>query len=165
VNGPLIVSIAALAASTVSLGVSTFLTLRQVALLKSSNLLPIILELLAEFRNAEFHDRYQYVVRKLKEEYEPKLGISGLPESARCAVLDVAYYFQTFASLEGFGILRERELLSLTLNTRIVEVWECLGPYVFAERARSLGAESLMLTVLEAYVHELRGEFEARRVR
>lgn len=162
VDGSLIVGIVALAVSAVSLGVSTLLAVRQAALLKGSNLLPIAMELLAEFRNAEFHDRYRFVVETLKKEYDTKLGISGLPEPARCAVLDVLYYFQTFASLEGFGILRERQML-LNLNARIVEVWECAGPYVLAERARSPGAESSMLTVLETYVHKLREELSEGR--
>ncbi len=159
-DGPVIVGIVALAVSAVSLGVSTFLALRQTALLKSSNLLPIVMELLAEFRNAEFHDRYRFVVEKLREEYEPELGISGLPKPARCAVLDIAYYFQTFVALEGFGIMREAKMLRnlnarTILNFRAIEVWGCIEPYVLAERARSSGAEREMLMVLEAYVHNL----------
>jgi len=71
VDGPLIVSIVALAVSAASLGISTFLTLRHTALLKGSNLLPVAMELLAEFRNTEFHDRYRFVVRRLREEYDP----------------------------------------------------------------------------------------------
>jgi len=163
VDGPLIVGIVALAVSAASLGISTLLTLRHTALLKGSNLLSVAMELLAEFRNAEFHDRYRFVVEKLGEAYEPELGISGLPEPARCAVLDIAYYFQTFAALEGFGIVHEPEMLRnlnarTVLNVRAIEVWECVGPYVLAERARSPGAESEMLTILEAYVHKLKND-------
>lgn len=77
-------------------------------------------------------------------------------------MLDVLYYFQTFASLEGFGILRDRQML-LNLNARTVEVWECAGPYVLAERARSRGAESSMLTVLVMYVHKLSEELSEGR--
>jgi hypothetical protein len=169
VDGPLIVGIVALAVSAASLGISTFLALRQAALLKGSNLLPVAMELLVEFRNAEFHDRYRFVVEKLREEYEPELGISGLPEPARCAALDIAYYFQTFAVLEGFGIVHEPEMLRnlnarTVLNARAIEVWECIGPYVLAERASSPGAESEMLTILEAYVHKLKNELSERRV-
>ena len=169
VDGPLIVSIVALAVSAASLGISTFLALRQAALLKDSNLLPVTMELLAEFRNAEFHDRYRFVVEKLREEYEPELGVFGFPEPARCAVLDIAYYFQTFAALEGFGIVYEPEMLrnlntKTVLNVRAIEVWECVGPYVLVERARSPGAESEMLTVLDAYVHKLRSDLSKRRV-
>jgi hypothetical protein len=170
VDGPVIVGIVALVVSAVSLGVSTFLALRHAALLKGSNLLPIAMELLAEFRNAEFHDRYRFVVGKLREECEPDLGIFGLPEPARCAVLDIAYYFQTFAVLEGSGVVHEPEILrnlnaSTVFNVRAIEVWNCIGPYVLVERARSPGAESEMLTILEAYVHNLRGELSKRHVR
>lgn len=170
VDDPLVVGIVALSVSAVSLGVSTFLALRHTALLKGSNLLSVTMELLAEFRNVEFHDRYRFVVGKLREEYEPELGVSGLPERARCAVLDIAYYFQTFAMLNCFGIVRESEMLRnlnarTVLNARAIEVWGCIGPYVLAERACSSGAESEMLTILEAYVHKLRDELRERRVR
>ena len=84
-------------------------------------------------------------------------------------MLDISYYFQTFAALESFGIVHEPEMLRnlntrTVLNVRAIEVWECIGPYVLAERARSPGAESEMLKILEAHVHKLKNELSERRV-
>jgi hypothetical protein len=148
------ISIIALGVSALSLGASTILTLRQVRLLRGSNRLPIILDLLAEFRKATFYDRYRYVVDKLPSDHQPDVGISGLPEYARAAVLDVAYFYQTFSLLENLGISRERKALP-NLNDRILEVWRAIEPFVVAERQRSLGADQSMLMALEAHARQL----------
>ena len=65
------------------------------SLSRGSNLLPVLTDLLGEFRRPEFDDRYRYVGERLGSEHSPKLGISRLPEPARSALLDMAYYFQT----------------------------------------------------------------------
>ena len=143
-------SVVALAVSVFAVGLSTVLAIRQEAVQRNSNQLPLINELLGEFRRPEFHDRYKYVVERLPVEHSNELGITNLPDDARTAVLDMAYYFQTHASLAEFGISPDRRLLT-NLDQRVLEIWTSIKPYVAVERLNSPGAQGTMLTVLERY--------------
>jgi hypothetical protein len=148
------VSIIALSVSLASATASGVLATRQFRHSKRVVHFPAVADLLAEFRKAEFHDRYDYVVNRLAAEHSPDLGILGLPEPAKSAVLDIAFYFQTFASLRGFGILDETKHLG-NLYMRIVEVWMAIQPFAMAERERSSGANRHTLAVLQNYAERL----------
>ncbi|WP_327351592.1 hypothetical protein [Streptomyces sp. NBC_01304] len=89
----------------------------QLQISREANHLPVLAALLAQFRTVELNDHYIYVCTKLREEHSPELGISGLPQPAREAVYDVAYFLQTFAGMASLGIASERELLAV-LHTR-----------------------------------------------
>ena len=80
------------------------------------------------------------------------MGISGLPDDARRAVYDVAFFFQGFATLRLLDVLDEE--IMPTTRPRLVAVWEAVEPYV--ERERELHGYSgiYFLRVLEEFVKE-----------
>ncbi|MET0135712.1 MAG: hypothetical protein ABW215_19195 [Kibdelosporangium sp.] len=123
--------------------ITTVLTSRQIILLRKSHYIPIV-DLITEFRFREFYDEVIYVTDRLRSECDPALGISGLPESARSSLLDVAYYFQAFAWFFELGVLREKHLR--VVASRIVLTWEAIQPYVETERKATKGP---VLVVLE----------------
>jgi hypothetical protein len=131
------------AISIAALMLTTILTLRQLGLLQRSNYIPVV-ELIVELRSRELYDDLMYVTNRLRAEHDPSLGISGLPDTARSAVVNVAYYFQAFAWLGELGILKAKHL-GLVAN-RIVLTWRVIEPYVKAERQAVKGPP--ILTVL-----------------
>jgi hypothetical protein len=153
-DASVILSVVAVGVSGVALFISSLLTARQLRLLRQTNHVPAIIDLLTEYRRAEFHDRYNYVVTRLRKEHDPELGIFGLPEPAKSAVLDIAYYHQTFAVLFALKILDESALP--VLLWRIPKVWDSIEPYVTVERRSSPESVGIMLTVLQGYVENSR---------
>jgi hypothetical protein len=131
----MILSVTAIAVSVLALCVSAALGLRQVKLAHRANHIPAIIDLLTELRTTKFHDDYYYVVTKLRSDHDPALGISGLPELARSAVLSTAYYYQAFGFLIGLGVLDEVRILPI-IGVRLIGTWEAIEPYVTVERNR-----------------------------
>lgn len=129
-------SLIAVAVSAAALLVTTILTLFQIKLSRHSHYLPIV-ELISEFRSRELYDDVVYVTTRLRFEHDPSLGISGLPEASRSSLLNVAYYFQSFAWLGELGVLHQKHLQLVA--GRIVLIWEAIEPYVQAERAVTQG--------------------------
>ena len=134
-------SVAAVLVSVLALFASTFLTVGQLRLLRQTNHLPPIIELLSEFRSSKLHDNFAYVTTRLREEHDPELSIFELPEPARSTVIDTAYYYQTIASLVGFGVLDER--IIVVIRTRIIRVWESIEPYLFGRTSTRNGRRKL----------------------
>jgi hypothetical protein len=160
VDASLVLSIIAVGASVVALGVSTAFGVLQLRILRQQNHVPAIVELLTEYRKAEFHDRYRYVVSSLAEEHDPSFGLSELPEPARTIVYDVAYYHQTWATLFGTGIMDRRS--APILHERIVYIWTALKPYVAVERTRYPNGPTILL-VLERYATKTLRDTPIRR--
>jgi hypothetical protein len=152
-----ILSVSALAVSILALLVSILLTTRQIRLLRDANHIPAIVNLLSEFKDPELHQDYRYVTQQLRTEHQPQLGLSGLPEPARSSVIRVAYYFNTFAFLVGFGIIDERRLFMTGVGDRIIAVWDAIRPYVEQERKQD-GFRVL------AMLENLRELADARRI-
>jgi len=125
--------VAALAVSLLALLVSAVFAARQVALMRNANYVPVLIDLLSEFRSLEFNDNYRFVCTRLPIEYESTAGISGLPDEARAKIYDIAYYYQVFAALTALGVLQDRHIIAV-LRDRIVHVWEAMEPFVLAER-------------------------------
>lgn len=146
----MLINIVAIVLSAVALGASTWLTVRQVLLSKRANHLPAYLHLLSEFRSREFNDHYRYVCEKLAVEHDAKLGISGLPDDAREAIYDIAYYYQTFALLILTRIVDEDVIMAF-FHWRIVRVWEAIAPYVVREREISKSSGDQVLALLQEY--------------
>jgi hypothetical protein len=144
------INVVAIILSAIALGISTLLAVRQVLLSERANHLPAYLNLLSAFRSREFNDHYIYVCEKLRKEHSAESGISGLPDSAREAVYDVAYYYQTLAVLILTRILSEYVILAF-FHWRIIRVWEAISPYVIKEREMSEASGATVLKLLEEY--------------
>jgi hypothetical protein len=143
-------NIVAIMLSVVALGISTWLAIRQAMLQKKATHLPAYLGLLSEFRSREFNDRYLYVCEKLAKEHDPKSGISGLPDDAREAIYDIAYYYQIFVTLILARIVDEDSALPF-LQGRIIAVWKAISPYVSREREINSATGPYLLSILENF--------------
>lgn len=148
--------IVAIVVSVISLAVSGSLAARQVQTQRQANHLPAIVGLLAEFRNPQIHDDYNLVTTDLTSKFDPKLGISNLPDDVRRAVLNVTYYYQSFAFLIAFGILDEEKVLAV-VRLRLLHVWAAVQPFVIAEREISPFPVLVMLENLAKSAEELPG--------
>lgn len=128
---------------------STYIALEHRVLQKRANFIPAYMQVLDEFRTMEFHDNYRYVTTRLRAEHDPQLGISGLPDEARRAVYDIAYFYQ------GVGMLRLLEILDdeilPTMRVRTIRVWEAVRPYAERERELQGLTEVHLLRILEEF--------------
>ncbi len=150
----MLASVAALVLSALALGTSTWLAVRQALQQKRSRHLPAYLGLLSEFRSREFNDHYLYVCEKLAQ-HDPSLGISRLPDEARDAVYDIAYYYQIFASLIRTGIVDEDASLAF-IHGRVISVWDAISPYVIREREITDCTGHYLLQILEDFAGRAR---------
>ncbi|MFI0964180.1 hypothetical protein ACH4S8_22615 [Streptomyces sp. NPDC021080] len=138
--------------SAVALFVTLCSAVSQAGLQRRSNQLPAYVDLLADFRSVEFHDRYWFVSRRLPVEYDPALGLSGLPEDVRRQVYDIVYYYQNIAVLRLVDIVDDE--MTALLRSRVVSVWEAVAPFVLRER-EIMGAEGRqLLRGLEDLAHD-----------
>jgi hypothetical protein len=125
--GAMIVSIAALAVSTV------FAT-RQLASARRSDDTAVALDWLTrELINDDFLVSEAYVLDTLTEEQSPELGVSGLPLDARAHVLRVGRYYASLGHLIVFGAIDERVILSI-VHYRIYSAWTAIEPFAAVER-------------------------------
>jgi hypothetical protein len=147
-----VLNIVAIVLSAVAFVTSTFIALQHQALQKAANFAPTYIQLLKQYQTIEFHDRYRYVTTKLKTEHDPKLGISGLPDDARRAVYDIAYFFQGYGMFRLLRILDDQVLP--TMQPRILAVWEAIEPYVERERELHGFSGLYILRVLEEFVKD-----------
>jgi hypothetical protein len=103
----------------------------------------------------EFNDRYRYVCERLRAEHDPQLGVSGLPDAAREAVYDMAYFFQSFAVLRLLQVVDD-EVTSIT-DYRAARIWDAIAPFVRYEREISAAhGHPNMLWILEQAVNNTR---------
>ncbi|MDR6979102.1 hypothetical protein J2X68_005836 [Streptomyces sp. 3330] len=137
--------------AVIAIAVPTWLGIRQTRLSRHANNIQAMINLLAEFRSASFHDQHDYVCARLGQEHAPSGGVSGLPHDAKEAFCNVVYYYQSLANLTVFGIV-DQELFLPLLRYRIVTVWQAARPYV--ERERELrGSDGSYLSAFEELAH------------
>ncbi|NNN38327.1 hypothetical protein HLK59_50205, partial [Streptomyces sp. S3(2020)] len=139
----------AVTVSVVALLATLWFGALQVRTARHANHLPALMDLLSEFRNVRLHDQYQYVCTRLGQEHDPNGGLRGLPHEVRETVYNVAYFFQTLASLYAAGIIDE-PTATLMVRRRAATVWAALRPFVERER-RFEDVEPNLLSLLEAY--------------
>jgi hypothetical protein len=141
-------NILALVLSVAALLASTYLAVRQGELMRRANFVPAYMQLLNEFRSLEFNRNYEYVVTRLHE-HDPALGISGLPEDARRALYDVAYFYQGFGALRLIRVVDDQILAALHL--RIMRVWAAVEPFVVRERELNGATGVYLMRILEDF--------------
>ncbi|MGW5446138.1 DUF4760 domain-containing protein [Streptomyces asiaticus] len=140
--------------SVVALLVTLYSAVSQAGLQRRSNQLPAYVDLLADFRSVEFHDRYWFVTQRLLAEHDPALGLSGLPDDARRQVYDIVYYYQNIAVLRLADIVDD-EMVAL-LRIRVIKVWDAVAPFVFREREIMGTGGRYLLRGLEDFAHDAR---------
>ncbi|WP_406004977.1 hypothetical protein OG440_01470 [Streptomyces sp. NBC_00637] len=133
--------------AVIAIAVPTWLGVRQTRISRHANNIQAMINLLAEFRSAGFHDQHDYVCARLQQEHAADGGVRGLPYDAKAAFCNVVYYYQSLANLTVFKIVDEEIFLPL-LRYRIVSVWQAARPYV--ERERELrGSDGSYLSAFE----------------
>ena len=153
-----VLSLAAVVISIIAVAISMLFGFRQVRLMRHANYVPAIVDLVTEFRSAQFNDHFRYVCERLQEDHSSELGISSLPDEARTAVYDVAYYLSTFATLSTLRIIKPETLLALFHN-RIFVAWAALEPFVIREREVGSAGRHL-LALLESFVTRYNGRVD-----
>ncbi len=63
--------------AVIAIAVPTWLGIRQTRVSRHTNNIQAMLELLAEFRSASFHDQHDYVCARLQQEHSPDVGVRG----------------------------------------------------------------------------------------
>jgi hypothetical protein len=147
-DAPLALSVVSVVIALLALTISTVLAARQTTLSRQANHVPVFIDLIAEFRSLDFNKNYDYVCRRLREEHDPLVGIAGLPDPARAALYDVAYFYQVIAGLLSLTILEEHAIVAM-LHHRIGEVWKAIEPFVLRERELNSATGPGLFRVLE----------------
>ena len=137
-DSSVVFNVATTGIAVVAVVTSIVFSARQARIAQHANHISVMVDLLQEFRSAEFHEQHDYVCTRLGAEHDPEAGVRGLPGEAKTAFYSVVYYYQSFANLAVFGLLDET-LMVTVLRTRIVSVWQAVRPFV--ERERELRGE------------------------
>jgi hypothetical protein len=111
---------------------AVIITLRQTSYARQANHLPLVVDVLREFRSSEFQRDYMYVIRELATQ-APSGGLSDVPDDARIGVMNVCYFFQSIAYLVVYEIMNEEQVI-LVLRSPIKNAWLALRPLIEAER-------------------------------
>lgn len=148
-DSSVVFNVATTGIAVVAVVTSVVFSARQARIANHANHISVMIDLLSEFRSAEFHEQHDYVTMRLGAEQDPEAGVRGLPDEAKSAFYSVVYYYQSFANLAVFGLLDE-SLLVTVLRTRIVSVWEAVRPFVERERElRGEGSGGTYLSIFE----------------
>src|SRR5262245_27543784 len=126
-DASLVISVGALGLA----GASAFYADRTLREARKANALPTLLEFVQEYRRYEADRRY--LLRDLRNEHDPKVGISGLPNDARERVVRVQHY------LDQLGLLVDQQLVDAGavagfMGESVLRSWQALSPYITAER-------------------------------
>ncbi|MFE2302924.1 hypothetical protein ACFXAW_32570 [Streptomyces sp. NPDC059445] len=148
-DGATLLNLLAISISVIAVVASMWFGARQVQIARQANYIPALMDLLAEFRSAELHEQYAYVLRDLNREHAPDGGLRGLSPAAKTAVYSVAYFFQTLAGLYALGVIDETAAIVMA-RARITKVWEAIAPFVERER-QFPDVDPNLLSLLQAY--------------
>jgi hypothetical protein len=126
-------NLAALATSVVALVVSGLLARRQSTMMRHGNELPVLVDLLQEFRSRDFQAAEDYVLNKLATENDPLSGTTELPDAPRMAVNYVASFFTALGALAHYQMVDE-EIVVAHFGFRARRAWNALEKYIDQER-------------------------------
>lgn len=132
----LALNLASLILALTALGVSVFLTRRQIRLATGGNHLPVVLNAFRETRSKEFFEAHEFVLSSLRAEHHPELGFRQLPEPAKTYVRTVGLFYDDLGKLVAHDVISERLVIG-SYGTAITRAWVALGPYVYRERERN----------------------------
>ncbi len=122
-------SFVAIILATISLAIS----LIQVRISKKSNMLPIIIEMINEFRSKEFKKNQRYILCDL--DCLQGKGYRDLSEEEREHVLPVSYFFDHLGTLVLEKMIGKRFILTFMARS-LLETWYKLSPLIYIEREK-----------------------------
>jgi hypothetical protein len=144
---PIVISVVALVATAA-------LAVRQVALMRHANHLPILVELIQELRSPAFLEKERYVSQQLAADYPRELGLEGLDDQAADQMQYVKSFFNSLGALVFFGMIRETLAISL-FGYRATRVWSAIEPFVLRERELR-GSDMVYAPFFEDFVARVR---------
>jgi hypothetical protein len=127
-----IASLVSLVLSSAAIGISGFLSIRQIRVMRQANQLPAVVELLQEYRSDGFVEHQDYILNKLSR-HDPSGGYSGLNFEARRHFLPVFDYLSSMACLVAFRVVSVEHIFAL-YGFLIPRLWRAMLPYVEEER-------------------------------
>jgi hypothetical protein len=127
-----IFNITALIFSFAAVVISIISAQRQATDARRGNYISFISELGQRLRSPEFLSAQDYVLTQLSQ-FDPTLGIYGLPAPAREHVLLVGGFYQDLGVLVVTGVIDEKLAVAMYYSG-IKEVWRSLEPYISGER-------------------------------
>lgn len=126
--------------SVVALLVSVFFASRQSTIMRHSNTLAVVVDLLQEFRSLEFQRAEAYVLAEFPDKLPTEQGLSAQPELARVSGYTLTSFFSALGSLVALGIVEERVIVP-QFGYRANRAWTILEPYILAERELRGGSD------------------------
>ncbi|MEV0899528.1 hypothetical protein [Actinoplanes sp. NPDC049802] len=142
----LLVALAAVAASSI-------LTWRSLRLNHNANHLPIVLEAMKAQRTGEFTRKEAELWEELPKQ-DVKLGFMHLPEPLRSCAYDISCYYQHLGCLAEYGVA-DWDFIAVQIEYRMVRTWDCIAPYVYAER-QNRGSQSSFLNSYERFAEKVK---------
>jgi hypothetical protein len=119
--------------SVAALAVSVVTATRQSKIMQRSNQLPVIVDLMQEFRTAHFQESERYVLETLTDEHDASVGCTNLPGPARLAVETVTSFFSGVGALRVYDMVEE-QILVTTFGYRADRAWTALEQRIRHER-------------------------------
>lgn len=134
----------ALAVALAAVVASTLLSWRALRLTHNANHLPVVLQALEAQRTAQFTAREIELWQELPK-HDPRLGFTELPEPMRGAAFEIGCYYQHLSALAEFGFA-EWDFIAVQISYRMLRTWNCIEPYVLAERQYRSGQDTFFNT-------------------
>jgi hypothetical protein len=135
VEPDVLINVAAITISILSLIVSALLALRQTRTAAAGYALPVILEIFDQFRSEEFFEARRYVYHRLNQEFDRPVAYTDLPAEALAKVRAVAGRYDDLGKLVAHGIVDEKLIVGAN-GTAVRRVWESVAPFVHEERRK-----------------------------
>jgi hypothetical protein len=127
-----IFSVAALVFSFIAILISAISARRQTIDARRGNVISFLTELAQRARSQDFRKAEDYVLTQLSQ-FDPAVGVYGLPEPACDYALLVGGFYQDVGVLVVTGVLDE-DLAVGMYYSGIKEVWRALEPFILSER-------------------------------
>jgi len=125
------ISILSLVISLIALVISAFVSLRQIALMRHSNLLPAFVNLLQEFRSGNYYSQQDFILYELHN-YPVEKGYSGLDPDARTQFLLIFDYMASMAGLVSFGVINIYHVYAI-YGYVFQDMWAQMQPFIEKE--------------------------------
>ncbi len=142
------INLLALLVASAAVVTSSSLTWRALRLNHNANHLPVVLDALKDQRTGEFTRREAVLWEQLPQ-HDVALGFAGLPEPLRGCAYEVSCYYQHLACLAEYGVANW-DFIAVQTTYRMLRTWDCIQPYVHAER-RNRGSANSFLNSYERF--------------
>ena len=118
--------------SILALTITGFLGFKQLKKSEESNSLPLIIDMIREFRNREFKAHLDFINNDLRK-FPKEMGYNKLNKIARNHVKTASHFFNHISFIVLNGIVNE-DLVIEYMGSTMKKAWDKLYPYLQVER-------------------------------